>query len=239
VDSDVSQPSPLDNPPKSQRYRIRIDRATIRPDENKKEFDRRLEETRKVAPYSEDQNFFIEFWSFSLIRKKIVELGEWLFRHGVIDKPTDIWFLKRYELDEVVFDVCQAHGLGLAVKDVYWKDRVEKRKKMWDCLCGYTPPALLGEFPEEEFTDPGCVMLRGITKKRLEEWEKTAEEETDTLTGVAASSGVAEGPAVVIPRFSESYKVKAVDILVTPTTAPASGPALIFSIKWFNLSRHR
>jgi pyruvate,water dikinase len=69
-------------------------------------------------------------------------------------------------------------------------------------------------------------MLWGITKERLEEWEKATEEEVDILTGVAASSGVTEGPAVVIPRFSESYKVKNGDILVTSTTAPAWGPVL-------------
>lgn len=154
-------------------------------------------------------------------------MGEWLVRHGVIDEPEDIWFFKRYEFDEVVFDVCQAWGIGIAVKDIYWKKKVEKRKRMWEKFCEYTPPTLLGEFPEEEFTEPVTKMLWGITKEKLEEWEKAAEEkEGDILTGVAASFGVAEGPAVVIPRFSESHKVKNGDIMVTSTMAPAWGPVL-------------
>ncbi|MBA7646951.1 Chondramide synthase cmdD [subsurface metagenome] len=198
----------------------------LKTDEDKKEFDKLLKETRKVAHFSEDHNFFIEFWAFGLLRRKIMELGEWLCRHGIIDEPTDIWFFKRSELDEVVFDVCQSWGLGLAMKSPYWKKKVEKRKRMWERLCEYTPPTLLGEFPEGELSEPQTVMLWGITEERLDKWKKTVEEEGDILTGVAASSGVAEGPAVVIPRFSETYKVKSGDILVTPTTAPAWGPVV-------------
>ncbi len=100
---------------------------------------------------------------------------------------------------------------------------------MWEKLCEYTPPTLLGVFPEGEFSDPSTVMLWGITKERLEEWERAEEEESDVVNGVAASAGVTEGPAVVIPRFSESYKVKNGDILVTSSTAPAWGPVLVRS----------
>lgn len=203
-------------------------RKMLKTDEDRKEFDKLLEKTRRVAHFSEDHNFFIEFWSLSLIRKKAIELGEWLFRHGVINEPTDIWFFKRSELDEVVFDVCQAWGLGLVVNPS-WKKTVEKRKRMWEQLRDYTPPTLLGEFPEGESADPSTVMLWGITKERLAEWKEAVEEEGDILTGVAASAGVAEGPAVVIPRLSESYKVKRGDIFVTPTTSPAWGPVLVRS----------
>ncbi len=201
-------------------------RKMIKTDEDKKEFDKLLGETRRVGSYSEDHNFFIEFWTHVLVRKKAIELGEWLVRYGVLDEPDDIWFFKKHELDEVVFDVCEAWGQGIAMKSFLWKKKVAKRKGMWERLCEYTPPSLLGVFPDEEFTDPSIVMLWGITKERLEEWEKTTEEDVDILTGVAASSGVTEGPAVVIPRFSESYKVKNGDILVTSTTAPAWGPVL-------------
>ena len=201
-------------------------RKMLKTDKDRKEFERLLQETRKVAPFSEDHNFFIEFWALGLVRKKIIELGEWLVRHEVIDEPTDVWFFKRYELDEVVFDVCLAWGSGTVVKSSFWKKKVEKGKRMWERLCEYTPPLLLGEFPEGESTDPSTVMLWGITKERLAEWEKTTEEEGDTLKGVAASIGVAEGPAIVILGFSESYKVKSGDILVTPMTAPAWSPVL-------------
>ena len=52
-------------------------------------------------------------------------------------------------------------------------------------------------------------------------------EEEDILRGVAASVGVVEGSAIVIPTFSESYKVKSGDILVTLNTAPAWSPVLV------------
>ena len=69
-------------------------------------------------------------------------------------------------------------------------------------------------------------MFWGITKERLEEWKKGVEEEGDVLAGVAASGGVTEGPAVLALRFSDSYKVKNGDILVTFSTAPAWGPVV-------------
>ncbi len=101
---------------------------------------------------------------------------------------------------------------------------------MWEKLCEYTPPILLGVFPKGEFSEPLTEMFWGITKERLEEWKKGAEEEeSDVVNGVAASAGVTEGPAVVILRFSESYKVKNGDILVTFSTAPAWGPVVVRS----------
>ena len=205
-------------------------RQMIKTDEDRKEFDKLLGETRKVAHFSEDHNFFIEFWAYGLVRKKVVELGEWLCRHKIINEPEDIYFFVRYELDEVIFDVCQAWGVGIPVKDIYWKKKVAKRKSMWEKLCEYTPPILLGVFPKGEFSEPLTEMFWGITKERLEEWKKGAEEEeSDVVNGVAASAGVTEGPAVVILRFSESYKVKNGDILVTFSTAPAWGPVVVRS----------
>ena len=201
-------------------------RNMLKTEEDRKEFDKLIKETRKVAHFSEDHNFYIEFWAFGLLRRKILELGEWLSKHGAIDEPTDVWFFKRSELDEVVFDVCQSWGLGLAVNAPYWKKKVDKRKKMWEKLNEYIPPTLLGEFPEGEFSEPQTVMLWGITEERLEEWKKATEEEGDILTGIAASGGIAEGVATVIPRFSETYKVKSGDILVTSMTAPAWGPVV-------------
>ncbi|MBA7646950.1 Chondramide synthase cmdD [subsurface metagenome] len=204
-------------------------RNMIKTDEDGEEFDKLLGETRKVAHFSEDHNFFIEFWGLVLVKRKVIELGEWLFRHKAIDEPTDVWFFMRHELDDVVFDVCQAWGLGVEVDSAYWKKRVEKRKKMWEKLCEYTPSPVLGEFPEEEFSDPSTVMLWGITEERLEKWKKAVEEEGDTLTGVGLSDGVVEGHAVVVPRFQDSYKLKRGDILVTSVTAPAWGPVLVRS----------
>lgn len=155
----------------------------------------------------------------------MIELGEWLLRHGVIDEPTDIWYFKKSELDEAVFDVCLAWGTGAAIKASLWKKMVEKRKRMWERLCEYTPPPCLVNSPRQS-TDPSAVMLWGITEEMLTEWEKAAEEKRDILKGVAASIGIAEGSAIVIHKFSESDKVKSGDILVTPVTAPAWSPVV-------------
>ena len=107
------------------------------------------------------------------------------------------------------------------------KKKVAERSKMYAALKNWTPPDLLGRFPEQ-VTEPFTVMLWGVTPQRLEEWKKTGEstENPDVIQGVAGSPGVAEGPARVIERFAESAKVISGDILVTATTGPSWGPIL-------------
>ena len=202
-------------------------RAMITNEEDKQVFEKLLSDTRKVAPFSENHNFYIEFWSLGLIRKKILELGDWLVRQKVTAENTDIWYLKRYEIDELVFDTCLAWGVGSPLKTAYWQDKITKRKKMWERLSEYTPPFIIGEFPEGESADPTTVMVWGITKERVAAWEKAVqEEEEDILRGLAASRGIAEGPAVVVSHFAQTYKVKNGDILVTSMAAPSWSPVL-------------
>jgi pyruvate,water dikinase len=206
----------------------------LKKEEKKKEFNRLLNETRKLYPFSEDHNYFIEFWTFGLIRKKVMELGDWLVRHGVMDEPKDILFFKRFELDEVLFDVSQGWASSIITKSsTICRKTIEKRKKMYDLLTKWNPPEMLGRFPDEELVEPFTVMLWGVTQDRINEWRSRSTEAEETkrdvkvIEGVAGSPGIVEGPAKVIERFSESRSVKNGDILVTPVTAPGWGPVLI------------
>ena len=208
----------------------------LKTDADREAFNNLLNTVRKIYPFSEDHNFYVEFWSFGLVRNTVRKLGAWLVHHGVLDSADDIMFFKRYEIEEVLFDVCQAWGSGIGMmfkSPSKWRKKVAETRKMYDAFIKWTPPDILGSFPEK-ITEPFTIMLWGITDEKLAEWKNDIEQSTEInkaqeiheIQGIAGSPGVVEGPAKVITRFSESTQVKEGDILVTFTIAPAWGPIL-------------
>jgi pyruvate,water dikinase len=69
-------------------------------------------------------------------------------------------------------------------------------------------------------------MLWGITTETLERWRaaQSGGGPEGQLTGVAASAGVAEGPARVITSPSQLGEVRPGEVLVCPITAPSWAP---------------
>jgi pyruvate,water dikinase len=64
-------------------------------------------------------------------------------------------------------------------------------------------------------------LLWGVTADRLRSW---TEQETDAVTGYAASPGVVEGVARVVRNVDEIGSVQPGEVLVCPVTAPSWGP---------------
>ena len=58
------------------------------------------------------------------------------------------------------------------------------------------PPAL--GVPPEVITEPFTVMLWGVTSDSVRQWLGGSDNDDGTLSGFAASPGIAEGPARVI-----------------------------------------
>jgi pyruvate,water dikinase len=77
----------------------------------------------------------------------------------------------------------------------------------------------------ETITDPIMAMLWGITMERLESWLASSDgARALELTGVAASPGVAEGPARVILRHDQLGELEQGEILVAPSTSSSWTP---------------
>ncbi|WP_407343955.1 PEP-utilizing enzyme [Pengzhenrongella phosphoraccumulans] len=78
--------------------------------------------------------------------------------------------------------------------------------------------------PPEVITEPFTRMLWGITTEQVESWLSDDAEKGSALKGMAASPGIAEGPARVIMTSDDLSEIEPGDILVTPVTAPSWGP---------------
>ena len=67
-------------------------------------------------------------------------------------------------------------------------------------------------------------MLWGITDDQIQNWLGKGDVPEGTLKGMAASPGIAEGPARVISSADQLSDVQDGEILVAPVTAPSWGP---------------
>jgi pyruvate,water dikinase len=100
---------------------------------------------------------------------------------------------------------------------------VAERKRILGHLCEWSPPPALGVAPEV-VTEPFTVMLFGVTTETVRRWLGDETEGEDGLRGIAASKGVAEGPARVITKVDQLDEVQSGEILVCPITAPSWAP---------------
>ncbi len=74
-------------------------------------------------------------------------------------------------------------------------------------------------------TEPFTIMLWGITEESIAQWLGAgSDDEPGELRGMAASPGVAEGPARVIASPAQIDEVRDGEILVAPLTAPSWAP---------------
>ena len=196
----------------------------LQTDEDRETFQGKLGLARTVFPYVENHNFYIEHWSMSVFWKKSRELGDMLVKEGFIGDPEDIYYIKRDEMDEVLWDLYHGWAVGApAAGPTHWPPIVEKRRAIVEALRDFNPPKALGE-PPAVVTEPFTIMLWGVTSDSVQQWLGSAEG-ADELTGMAASPGSVEGKARVVFDADDIGDVEDGEILVAPITAPSWAPA--------------
>ncbi|MGH9304452.1 MAG: PEP-utilizing enzyme, partial [Acidimicrobiales bacterium] len=175
---------------------------------------------RTVFPYVENHNFYIEHWAMSTFWRKGRELGRVLAKEGFFESEDDIFFLRRDEVDEALYDLYSNWAVNAPpCGPTYWPPRIAKRRRAYEALRKWKPPKALGE-PPTVVTEPFTIMLWGITTDSVATW-LSAEEGAGELKGMAASSGVAEGPARLVFSADDIGDVRDGEILVAPITAPS------------------
>lgn len=201
-------------------------RDLLATDEDRQTFDQNIGLARTVATYIEDHNFYVEHWYHTIFWNKVREFGQRLVEGGVLKEVDDVFYLNRWEVAQVLYDMVAGWASGAPTRSPkYWEKEIAERKRICAVLAAAGPdqPAL-GPVPDE-ITEPFTVLLWGITTDRVKSWlgggEATAENE---LRGVAGSPGTAEGPARVVLTAAELDTVQEGDILVCPITAPSWGP---------------
>ena len=194
-------------------------------DEERETFDAKLGLARTVFPYVENHNFYIEHWSMSVWWRKLRELGATLAKEGVTEREDDVYMLKIDEIDEVLWDVVKAWTTAGEPRSRHiWPPKLAERRRIYEALKQWDAPKALGE-PPEVVTEPFTVMLWGITTDSISSWLGSDGDTSDGITGMAASPGVAEGPARVIESAEDIGDIQDGEILVAPITAPAWAPA--------------
>ena len=193
-------------------------------DEDREAFNGKLGLARVVFPYVENHNFYVEHWSHSVIWRKMKELGAVFAKEGFLDAPEDIFYLRRHEVPDALFDLYHSWAAPAPARGPhYWPPIVARRKGIVEALNTWKPSPALG-VPPEVVTEPFTIMLWGITSDSIANWLGGGESADGSLNGMAASPGVEEGPARVIFGPDQINEVREGEILVAPLTAPSWAP---------------
>ena len=205
-------------------------RRLIQNDDDRESFDQALYISRKVFPYVEDHLFYVEHWFHSVFWNKMREVADVLVEADFIKDREDIWYLKRGEIRDALWDYVTSWATGTTGRGVsYWPEEIEWRKGVMKKFQEWTPPSALG-VPPEVVTEPFTIVLWGVTTDVLKGWLEGIETaagggEQNILKGSPGSSGIVEGKARVIKRVEELAELLEGEILVATTTSPSWAPS--------------
>jgi pyruvate,water dikinase len=169
-----------------------------------KRFKKNLQRAQKFAPLREDGLADVGL-SYPIIRKALRNLATRLVKAGVIEQPSDIYWLEEYEL------VLAAESLDNGEKPRLLGDVVPQRVAVWRAAKKAAPPVMLPQ-----------IKLFGVDLVALK--TGAGKQNGDVIKGVAASSGTVTAPACVLQGPEEFHKMKVGDVLVASITTPAWTP---------------
>ncbi|WP_306051054.1 PEP-utilizing enzyme [Oceaniradius stylonematis] len=199
-------------------------RALLPTEEDRQAFDSLINLARKVFPFVEDHNFYVEHLHHSIFWSKVRELGDLFVAHRFFDTNEDIFYLHRHEVYDALYDLIIGWAVGTEPRgETYWRPIVAERRRIRNALARWTPPPALGT-PPDTITEPLTIMLWGITQETIEEWLGVDVDSAREFKGVAASAGKVSGKARVISDPDQLYAIQEGEILVCRITAPSWAP---------------
>jgi pyruvate, water dikinase len=186
-------------------------------------FDGKLGLARVVFPYVENHNFYIEHWTMCVFWRKMKELSTLLKGEGFWKEVDDMFYFRREELHQVLFDYSNGWAVGVPpIGPDYLQPIIDKRRKIVAALATQAPEPAFNE-PPAVVTEPFTIMLWGITTESVQGW-LGGNDNSGKLKGMAASSGLVEGIARVLNSPDDLHLLQDGEILVTRTTAPSWAP---------------
>jgi pyruvate,water dikinase len=178
-------------------------------EEARKPFMAYLAVAQKAAVYNEEHPFYVEYYAQTGYHRVLREVGRRFVEGGAIDDPMDVFMLLPEEINRSLVTRAQ-QDLRSVVKRrrAWWHGRIEAEQR------GELPPEVGALKPPDDAVLTKIVGV-GITVEPVAGAD---------LTGVAGSSGVAEGPARVILTVEELDQIQPGEILVAPYTSAAFTP---------------
>ena len=161
------------------------------------------------AWWNDEHNYYIDKRSAVPAHTLTLELGRRLAGDDMLEAPEDIYFLLRQEifeaLDGAAWSRFTRHIPARKEYDEEWRARISEM------------PPLLGTVPDE-IGDPILIEIFGLSRHYLETMKSA--EPTETVRGMPASRGRAEGQARVIQIASDLRELQIGEILVCRGTDP-------------------
>jgi phosphohistidine swiveling domain-containing protein len=173
-------------------------RLAARPDELET-FDNLLALAMDVGPLTETHHYWIDRMAQARLRALAMKVGSRLAREGTLERATDIFFLQRDEVPEVLLHPRPMHAV------------VAEREVELARQAALTPPSSVGR-PNP---DSGVAAAPQPGDRGLSEIE---------LRGTGASAGVVQGPARIAMGPEDFGRIQAGDIIVCPSSNPSWVP---------------
>ena len=141
--------------------------------------------------------------AWPVMRRMLLELGRRLVEAGAVEKPADVFWLRRDELEDMAgsLDAGETQLASLA-------DPVEQRKMLWRGQRRVTPPQLL---PKRTW----FKVFEGLMPAASEE------QTGDTIKGIAASGGQVTAPPACSSGPGDFGQMRPGEVLVAAITTPA------------------
>jgi pyruvate,water dikinase len=186
------------------------------PEEHRDEFDELLGEARLMYRLRDERGVYSDIWASGLMRRAVLAAGRRLAEGGRIHDPEHLVDAGLDEMRALLSGSGGPSANELAERYRWrtshtWKDAPET-------LGGPPPPP-----PDPSRLPPAAARVAramGIAMGALF-GSSEAEHEEDLLRGLAASSGVYEGPARLIGGPDEFGRILEGDVLVTQSTTEA------------------
>jgi pyruvate,water dikinase len=211
----------------AERDRITAEYRKLMPESARVTFDERLALARTVFPYVENHSFYVDHWYLTLFWNKVREFGALLASRRFLACAEDVFYLRHDEVREALHELRLAWssgGAGTPTGPSHWPEVIKRRKSMHEAQRRWVPPVAVGATPGT-IDDPVTIMLFGVTAERVQGWLASAGGAgASTLSGIAASPGVAEGRARLVVEPTELAQIEDGEILVAASTSPSWTP---------------
>ena len=164
--------------------------------EQLRRFDELVELARAVGPLTEEHNYWIDRFSQHHMRRSALAFGDRLVADGSIDLREDVFHLYMTEVAGALRDPRDLRAL-IAERERRHLRNMRRRA-----------PKTLGA-PAAE-----AAQLPAATRARLDLGYTAEQDDPSVVKGVAASAGLARGPARLVRDPSDLGRVRAGDVLV-------------------------
>jgi pyruvate,water dikinase len=186
------------------------------PEEQRAEFDELLEEARTMYRLRDERGVFSDIWASGLMRRAALAGGRRLAAAGRIAEPEHMVDASVDEMCAMLTGAAEPSAEELAARADYRASHTAKEA-----------PELLGDPPvpppDPSGLPPAAARVMRAMGVALGELFGSSEEEhgEDVLRGLAASTGVYEGPARRVAGPGEFGRIVQGDVLVTESTTEA------------------